>query len=93
MFSPEAVRNQNPPIVTRIQAHAAQFVDQDAGGKGSDLRAALVSDRPQRDFQPSIIFSNMARFVFSFVFPQERIFNNFPASFLGSFSAIHVAFC
>ena len=27
----------------------------------------------------------MAWFVFRFVFPQERVFNNFPASFFGSF--------
>ena len=36
-----------------------------------------------------IFFNNMAGFVFGFVlgslFQQERIFNNFPASFLGSF--------
>ncbi len=33
-----------------------------------------------------------ASFLASF-FPQLRIFNNFPASFFGSFLAIDVAFC
>jgi hypothetical protein len=45
---------------------------------------------------PPAYFQQHGQVRFSFVlgsfFPQERVFNNFLASFLGSFSAIHVAF-
>ncbi len=54
--------------------------------------AGLASQRAPVRFRfvfwPSFIFNNMARFVFGFVFPQERVFNNFPASFLGSFGFV-----
>ena len=39
-------------------------------------------------FSRSFIFNHIGRFVFRFVFPQLRVFNNFSASFLGSFSFV-----
>jgi hypothetical protein len=76
--------------------------DQRKWCRGIPLKSQLSSLAGEHRAQPCKIsllriFNNMARFVFSFVlgsfFPQERIFNNFLASFLGSFLAINVAFC
>jgi hypothetical protein len=70
--------------------------------RGVPLESQLASLSSEHQAQPCkisllCIFNNMARFVFSFVlgsfFPQELIFNNFLASFLGSFLAINVVFC
>jgi hypothetical protein len=48
MFSPEAVRIRNGPIVTSFQAQAAQFVNKNGGQErikieGSEDPAALVA--------------------------------------------------
>jgi hypothetical protein len=55
--------------------------------RGADRLERLSNQVTGLDFRLSIL-----RFVLGSFFPQERIFNNFPASFLGSFSATYVAF-
>jgi len=69
--------------------------------KRSQPLEMLVGDYIEADISPvrfrfvfsrSCIINKMPRFVFSFVFPQLRVFNNFPALFSGLFLAIDVVF-
>jgi hypothetical protein len=57
-------------------------------GRRGYIKARISPVRFGFVFSTSFFIRKMAGFVFGFVFPPERIFNNFPASFLGSFGFV-----
>jgi hypothetical protein len=66
------------------------------GLEGCSRQQANLEAGTRIDFGPHCVFNNMASFVFRFVFgsffQQERVFNNFSASFFGSFQFVFEPF-